>query len=191
MRDLSDAGASFALVGGVAIGARVALRFTRDLDLAVAVADDAEAEQVCASLIRSGYRPMMEIDQSATNRLATMRFRPRIPRHTDVADVPLVDVIFCTCGIEPEIVATAEPIPVFANLSLPTARIPHLIAMKVLSESDDRLQDRIDLQALIASATDADLAEAPPLLDLIAERGFARGKDLHAVFARFRDTSSA
>lgn len=50
--------------------------------------------------------------------------------------------------------------------------------MKLLSESDQRLQDRIDLQHLIAAATDQDLADVPPLLDPITQRGFDRDKDL-------------
>ena len=57
--------------------------------------------------------------------------------------------------------------------------------MKVLSESDRRLQDRIDLQNLIAVASDDDLALVPSLLKLIDERGFANGKDLQLVFGKF------
>jgi hypothetical protein len=40
--DLTLAGASFALVGGLAVSARTEPRFTRDADLAVAIASDAE-----------------------------------------------------------------------------------------------------------------------------------------------------
>jgi hypothetical protein len=42
--DLQETGARFALVGGLAVSVRTEPRFTRDADLAVAVASDAEAE---------------------------------------------------------------------------------------------------------------------------------------------------
>jgi hypothetical protein len=186
-QDLTGAGVNFAVVGGLAIGARVQLRYTQDVDLVVAVDDQAHAEAVGGYLIRYGYRPMMELDHTSTGRLATLRLlSPHLPPDTDPTDAPLVDVLFASCGIEAEVVAAAEPAPVFPDLTLPIARIPHLIAMKLVSESDQRLQDRIDLQSLCAAATDADFAEVVPLLDLIVQRGFAREKDLHAIFTQYR-----
>jgi hypothetical protein len=44
--DLNAAGVRWALVGGLAVYARAIPRFTKDLDFAVAVANDAEAEDV-------------------------------------------------------------------------------------------------------------------------------------------------
>ncbi len=44
--DLTALGRQFALVGGLAVSARAEVRFTRDVDLAVAVVDDADAEQL-------------------------------------------------------------------------------------------------------------------------------------------------
>jgi predicted nucleotidyltransferase len=189
-RDLSDAHARFAMVGGLAISARVQPRFTGDIDLAVAVDSDEQAESIAGHLIRCGYRPILEIDHTPSNRLATLRFYPPdLPPSLEPDEVPLTDIIFCTCGIESEIVASAQTIPIYPDLSLPTARIAHLIAMKLLSECDARLQDRIDLQNLFAAATEADLSEVLPLLDLITQRGFSREKDLHATFNHFRDTN--
>lgn len=44
--DLSALKARWALIGGLAVSARTIPRFTKDLDFAVAVADDGEAESV-------------------------------------------------------------------------------------------------------------------------------------------------
>jgi len=41
----------FAVVGGIAVSARVEPRFTRDLDLVVSVEDDAGAEEVVRQMI--------------------------------------------------------------------------------------------------------------------------------------------
>lgn len=189
--DLVEAGVPFAVVDGLAVGAQAVLRHTQDVDLAVAVADDPHAEQVGGFLIRRGYRPITELDQQAVGRLATLRLlSPRLPANIDPSDAPLLDLIFSSCGIEPEVAAAAQHLKVLPGLTLPTARIPHLIAMKVLSESDIRLQDRLDLQALIAAATDDDLDQVPRLLDLITDRGYARGKNLRGIFLRMRESNS-
>ncbi|MGB0766350.1 MAG: nucleotidyl transferase AbiEii/AbiGii toxin family protein [Phycisphaeraceae bacterium] len=181
-RGFEEAKADFALVGGVAIGVRLDPRFTRDVDFAVAVADDEQAEAVLAYFIRYGFMPQTELTHAQTDRLHTMRLAtPRLPEADPQEAQPIADLLFATTGIEREIVAEASPAPVFPGLTLPTARIPHLIAMKLLSESDDRLQDRIDLQHLVRAATDADLAEVPPLLALITQRGYDRNKDLLAT----------
>jgi hypothetical protein len=62
------------------------------------------------------------------------------------------------------------------------AQIRHLIALKVLSQSDRRLQDTLDVQALMIETTPDDLDLASAALDLIAERGYHRGKDLQAEY---------
>jgi hypothetical protein len=45
---------SWALIGGLAVSIRVEPRFTRDIDIAVAVADDVAAEALVADLSASG-----------------------------------------------------------------------------------------------------------------------------------------
>lgn len=47
---------SWALVGGLAVGARTEPRFTRDVDLAIAVDDDRQAEQVVKTMLELGYQ---------------------------------------------------------------------------------------------------------------------------------------
>jgi hypothetical protein len=126
------------------------------------------------------------IDQTATNRLATAR----LSLSGGGPEEPVIDLIFATCGIEPEVVRAAEPIQLFVGVTVPVAQIGHLIALKVLSQSDQRLQDTLDVQALMIEATPDDLDLASAALDLIAERGYHRGKDLQAEYrsllARFR-----
>lgn len=61
------------MVGGLAVSARGEPRFTRDIDLALAVADDAMAEARVRDLVGRGYRVLASIEQEATGRLATVR----------------------------------------------------------------------------------------------------------------------
>ena len=63
--DLDDLGATYALVGGPAVSARTEPRFTRDADLAVAAAEDAEAERVIHQLQVRGFRVEATVEQDA------------------------------------------------------------------------------------------------------------------------------
>lgn len=151
------------------------------------VASDAEAERLVFEVARDGYQLVTLIEQTGTGRLATAR----LALSGGEPDDAVVDLLFASCGIEPEVVAAAEPAEVFSGLIAPVATIGHLIALKVLSRNDDtRPQDIIDLRALIVEATEADLAMARDGLALIAERGYDRGKslqtDFDALLARFR-----
>ena len=154
-------------------------RLTRDADLAVAVADDRDAEALVRALQgRGGWRVVTAIEQDAAGRLATVRLAPA----GDPAPGTVVDLLFASSGIEPEIVAAAQPLEAVPGLDAPVARLGHLIALKVLAR-DDRLrpQDRVDLAALLGRADAAALAEAREALALIGERGFHRGRDLLAA----------
>jgi hypothetical protein len=92
--------------------------------------------------------------------------------------IPL-DILVAACGIEKEIVAGATTIEILPGLSLPVASIGHLIAMKVLSQNRfDRLQDRVDLMALLRGATDRDRNTVERSLREIMRRGLADGRDL-------------
>lgn len=52
--DLNDLGRRWALVGGLAVSARTEPRFTRDIDLVVSVANDADAERLVHDLQARG-----------------------------------------------------------------------------------------------------------------------------------------
>ena len=116
-RDLTDARVSFALVGGLAVSARTEPRFTRDADLAVALASDAEAEHLIHRLRHCDYRVDAVVEQEAIGRLATVRLT-----RSDVPRAPVVDLLFASSGIEPEVVAEAEPLDLLPNLRMGIAR---------------------------------------------------------------------
>ena len=141
----------------------------------------------CSPSLATAIQIVTLIDQTATGRLATARLALSGDEPRDA----VVDLIFATCGIEPEVVMAAEPVDLFPGVIAPVAQIGHLIALKVLSRDDDtRPQDTVDLRALIVEATPEDLDMARAALDLIAERGYNRDKDLQAEYAtllaRFR-----
>ena len=64
--DLNTLKLRWALIGGLAISARSAPRFTKDLDFAVAVGGDAEAEGVVLRLQGRGYRTLQVLEPSRT-----------------------------------------------------------------------------------------------------------------------------
>lgn len=171
--DVHDAGGRVALVGGLAVSARAEPRNTRDVDLAVRVADDADAEAIVRALAAHRYGIVAVVEQDATARLATVRMRS--PNATGV----LVDLLFASSGIEADVVSEAESIAISPGLALPVARTGHLIAMKLLARDDDRRpQDRVDLAALISTAPPAELERAREACAAITTRGYARGRDL-------------
>ncbi len=181
LRDISGAiDHPWALVGGLAVSARTEPRLTRDVDLAVAVSDDDQAEATVRSLNNSGYRTLAVVEQDRAGRLATVRLVP--PAATAAGAV--IDLLFASCGIENEIVAAADDVEVFAGLQARVARSGHLFAMKVLSRDDrTRPQDQLDLATLGKVLTEADQREAERAVDLIIQRGFARQRDLRTELA--------
>lgn len=180
-RDLDAAGARWALVGGLAVSARAEPRTTRDVDAAVAVDDDAEAEQLVFALQARGYEVRALMEQRAAKRMSTARLI-----HRDRPGV-FLDLLFASSGIEPEIVGDAEVIEVIPRLRVPVARVGELVAMKLLSRDDrTRPQDAIDLRELLRVATPQDLTRARRAVRLIEARGFARRRDLGAALTRAR-----
>ena len=176
--DLTHTRFSFALVGGLAVSARTEPRFTRDADIAVAVASDAEAERLIGDLRARGYGIEALIEQQAVGRLAAVRLQ----RERESAS-PVVDLLFASSGIEPEVVAEAETIELMPQLRVPIATTGHLIALKVLARDDiTRPQDIGDLRALLGVASASDIAGARAALSLIAERGYHRQRDLQGEF---------
>jgi predicted nucleotidyltransferase len=167
-----------ALVGGLAISARTEPRFTRDVDVAVAVPDDDAAERVVQAFAAAGYRPLAAVEHEAAKRLATVR----LTATGEGIEGLVVDLLFASSGIEPEIVAAAESILVLPGLMVSVAQVGHLIALKLLARNDEtRPQDAIDLRALKSAATPNDIESARAAVRLIAKRGFARGRDLEAA----------
>ncbi len=163
------------LVGGLAVSVRTEPRFTRDLDLAVAVPDDQTAEALVHHLNRAGFQTFATVEHDEAKRLATAR----LALIGTGSQGLVLDLLFASSGIEAEVCAAAEKLLVFPNLSVPVARIHHLIVLKVLARDDrTRPQDVADLRQLIAAAAPSDLASACEAAKLIESRGFQRSRDL-------------
>ncbi|NNH72787.1 nucleotidyl transferase AbiEii/AbiGii toxin family protein [Nocardia uniformis] len=176
--DLDQRGFQWAIVGGFAVSARSEPRFTQDVDIAAAVVDDSQAEALVQSLMATGYQFFASVEHDS-GRLATVRLKRRI----DGVSV-VVDLLFASSGIEPEIVQAAESLEIFPGLVVPVARTGHLIALKLLARDDEsRPQDSADLRNLAAVATTRDMADAAEAVRLIAERGFNRDRDLAELLA--------
>jgi hypothetical protein len=173
--ELDGLGKKWSVVGGLAVVVRGEPRFTRDADLAVAVASDAEAESLVRWLLGRGYSVMATVEQQAKGRLATARL---LPPGEDEEGIVL-DLLFASSGIESEVAATADLLEILPGLRVPVARTSHLIALKILSRDDVRRPtDLADLRSLIDRASSADLQETERLLSLITERGYHRDRDL-------------
>lgn len=169
-----------AIVGGIAVTIRSRERFTKDIDFAVAVANDADAEALVRAFKHANYGIEQVLENTAKRLLATVRFSVPGGRVE-----PELDLLFASSGIEAETVAEAESIEVLPGVVAPVARLHHLIAMKVLAESDVREQDRVDLRLLVATASKRELELAREAVRLIENRGFARGKKLEEVLDSF------
>ena len=173
---------AFAIVGGLAVSARARPRFTQDIDLAVAVESDADAEAVVLNLVRSGYRVLAQVEQTRTGRLATVRLQRK-----DVPEAPVIDLLFASCGIEPEIVAAAELLELFPRIVVPVARVEHLLAMKLLSRDPrTRQQDDLDVSALLQGLSLPDADKVTEALRLMTQRGFNHRRRLLATWNRIR-----
>jgi hypothetical protein len=170
----------WALVGGLAISIRVEPRFTRDVDLAVAVSDDAAAEALVRDLTAAGFALRASLEQQALGRLAAVRLQPPDQHLTGV----VIDLLFASSGIESDICRDAEPLEISPGLVVPVAQAGHLVAMKVLAASPDRLQDELDLRALIPQLTLGERERATRAVLQIERIGAHRGKALSADLAQ-------
>jgi len=171
---LEEMGVAWALVGGLAVSCYVDPRFTRDIDVAVAVGDDAGAESFLRAWQSQGYVLSAVMEQDAVGRLSTARTTKGRGQ-----EGIYVDLLFASSGIEFEVIEQAQTIAVVPDVVIPVARPGHLYALKLLSDSpDERPQDRVDLKALRELIVGDERIATEEALALIAERGFARGRDL-------------
>jgi predicted nucleotidyltransferase len=162
----------FALVGGLAVAIRGEVRFTRDIDLAIAVDDDAQTEALTRDLASSGYIVIAVVEQEARQRLATVRLKSPAGF--------IVDLLSASSGIEREIVERATLVAMDGAGEIPVARAEELLALKVLSMTGQRPKDRSDALSLLAINPRMDLKAVRALLDQITQRGFHRHQDLPA-----------
>lgn len=177
--DLRWAGAQWCLVGGLAIASRSEPRNTRDIEVAVAVTGDHQAESIIRKLCENrGYRILTVLEETGTARMATVRL---LPPGSDARGA-IVDLLFASSGIEPELVTASTVISVIPDVDLPVATAGHLLALKVLAA---RPQDLVDAQNLLLEMDDGERQRAKQAVRLIQERGFARQKDLVATLEDF------
>jgi hypothetical protein len=179
---LEEQHAQAALLGGLAVSAWTEPRFTRDVDLAVAVRADADAERLVQQLGQRGYRLLATVEQTAAGRLAAARLLP--PGESQEGMV--VDLLFASSGIEPEIVNAAVEVDIGATTPVRVARPGHLVALKLLSQdATTRPQDALDLHALRPVLDPAETQRAHEACELIMRRGYHRGRDLPALLQNF------
>lgn len=151
------------------------VRFTRNVDLAVAVADDEAAERLVYGMRADGFEPFASVEHGEKDRLSTVRLLSPLGVK--------VDLIFASSGIEAEVVERAVTIDVPGTGPLPVACVEELVAMKTLSMTNRRLQDRIDVQRLLEHTHGLDLERVRANLSLIRQRGYDRGEDLEGKLA--------
>jgi hypothetical protein len=157
------------------VSARAEPRTTRDVDVVVDVRDDADAEALVLDLQTGGFRVLAAVEQDNAHRLATARLVA--PGGTERGVV--IDLLFASSGIEPEVARGADAIEVLAGLRIPVARIGHLMALKLLARDDRRRpQDLDDLRSLLRESTEADLVEARQAVRAIEARGYHRERQL-------------
>jgi predicted nucleotidyltransferase len=179
---LAEEGAPGALLGGLAVSAWTEPRFTRDVDLAVAVASDEDAERLIHRLQGRGYSLLATVEQTAVARLATARLLPP----GQVEEGMVVDLLFASSGIEPEIVSAALDLDIGGAVPAKVACIGHLVALKLLAHDPiKRPQDGLDLRALRSVLNDEEQARAARACELIESRGFNRGRDLRGALAAY------
>jgi len=173
--DLDALGASWALVGGLAVSVWAEPRLTRDIDVAIAVSSDREAEQLIRELCGRGWEVIVLVEQEAIERLATARLTCSDRSFEGI----ILDLLFASSGIEPEIVDGATMVDIISEVRLPVASRAHLIAMKLLARDDrSRPQDADDLRSLIQGASPEEISAARRAIDSITQRGFHRKRDL-------------
>lgn len=143
--------------------------------MAVAVTNDGAAERLVYGLRAEGYEPFASVEHEDRDRLSTVRLLSSLGVK--------IDLLFASSGIEAEAVDRAVMIDIPGTGPLPVACAEELVAMKILSMTNRRLQDRIDAQRLLEHTQRLDLGRVRANLSLIRQRGYDRGEDLDAKLA--------
>ena len=172
----------WALIGGLATSTYVEPRFTRDIDIAISVQDDRDAEDFLNDWMARGFVLNTVIEHDVSDRLATVRTH----RSKTASDI-VVDLLFASSGIEPEIAAQARQIEILPDLKVPVARPAHLFALKLLSvDLDTRRQDAIDLDSLAPLIVGDEYDAAREAIQQITARNYNRGRDLDALLDEYK-----
>ena len=166
---LNEQSVEWALIGGLAVSARCEPRTTRDVDVVVSVADDDQAEGLVHALGQRGLTIQAVIEQRRANRLSTARMELTKTR-------VFVDLLFASSGIEKDIAHEADQLEIVPGLTLPVARIGHLVTLKLLARDDrTRPQDWDDLKSLLKEADEDDLNLARRAVQKVEASAYSRG----------------
>ena len=175
---LDDFGVHYALIGGLAVSVRSEPRFTRDVDIAVAVDSDEAAEQLVRAMFGRGFELHMQIEQKTDGRLATCRLT-----HRDDPGSTIVDLFFASSGIEHEVIAAADMVALTDSIELPVVQSEDLIVLKLLAVANRRnAQDTQDVVNLLQMVDPERLDRTRMLIRLVSHRRPQSGKNLQAVF---------
>jgi hypothetical protein len=172
--DLNLSGVKWCLVGGLGTSVYAEPRTTKDIDIAVVVRSDDDFEVLKSFLASRGYHSASALMHTEPTYKMGWRLLMPTSKGEDIA----VDLLHRACGVEEQIVDQAVTLEILPKVFLPVASIGHLIAMKIVSHNDiTRMQDQIDLRALIAVAHPGDIASAKSaLVEISRGEGFA-GRD--------------
>lgn len=178
IRDLGELQVKFAFVGALAIGARGRTRQTIDIDIAVSLSSNEQTQELIDGLIIRGYGVNNLYKDG--NRVVLAR----LLSSNEESSLVEIDILFNLCGIESEVVDSAEILEVWPMFHVPIASMSALLAMKArCQELPERIQDKADLvNLLIPFSTEKEIQEARKLIKLIEERGFNEGRDLLSKF---------
>lgn len=174
-------GVKFCLVGGMAITARSYERTTKDVDFAVSVISEVEAEECVRALATNGFEVNTILENKTHNVLSTVRLK-----YINGPEF-FIDLLFSACGIEKEIVSQSSELELLPKVFVPVASVASLIVMKLVSfDVEKRPVDIADLHALLKVASDEDIRKVRELATLIVKRNFHRGRDLIAELEKLQ-----
>ena len=178
VKDLKELNIRFAFVGALAMGARGRTRQTIDADLAISTGSNQLAEKLIEQLVLKGYGVNEIYKDGEIIALA------RLFSKDDYSSLIELDFLFELCGIEKEVVDSAEELEIWPGLTVAIATMPALLAMKArCQELPERIQDKADLvNQLIPFASESDLDQARELIKLIETRGFNEGRKILSAF---------
>jgi len=178
IKDLNELNINYAFVGALALGARGRTRQTIDADIAVSIERDGSSEKLIDDLILKGYG-VNNIYRNKSS-IALARLFAREAKDSLVE----LDFLFELCGIEKEVVSSAQKLEIWPDCSAPIATVSSLLAMKARCQDlPERIQDKADLiTQLIPLANLNEIEEARNLIKLIEERNFNEGRDLLSSF---------
>ena len=182
--ELNAMGIGWALIGGVALSAYGIERTSRDIDIAINMADEG-ATAAFADALRARGHTVVRAPHERLGEIVLVHPHSSEPGPLGV----LIDLLPRACGFEAELIAAAREITI-GGVPVPVACIGHLIAFKVKAMHDvHRARDRSHLRALLGLASEEEREVAREALRLSLRRGVLRADDPFALLNRYLDAA--